>query len=222
MPSQMFMILTVPIHGGNFRPKRSTLSLEQTATWSLHNSFKSWTLYNLTTAEVSLLVQTLSETELKLLKVSQKNETNWKSLNSKDYPQFFEKKNVEKYKRSENYPALETRNDTVSETNYFVIKPNKVVQPRLHKRHEVVVSCVLVGANNQEFTAETIDLSEGGLFFKETIPNWIAGYFLVTVKSEFQLMCSLVEDQKEKKRVQIVSEESDFNFIQYKNWLNKI
>jgi hypothetical protein len=198
------------------------LSLEQAATWSLHNSYKSWTLYNLTSAEVTLLLQSLSETELKLLKVSRKNETNWKSLNSNEYPQFFEKKNLEKYQSSENYPALETRNDTVSQTNYFIIKPNKVVQPRLHKRHDVVVSCVLIGANNQKFEAETINLSEGGLFFKETIPSWIAGYFLVIINAKFQLMCSLVEDQKEKKRVQIVSEESDFHFIQYKNWLEKL
>jgi hypothetical protein len=216
------MILTVTIHGGNFRPKGSILGLEQADTWSLHNSYKSWTLYNLTSAEVSLLVQSLSETELRLLKVSQKNDTNWKSLNSNEYPQFFEKKNVEKYKSSENYPTLETRNDTVSETNYFVIKPNKIVQPRLHKRHDLVVSCVLISANNQKFEAETIDLSEGGLYFKETIPNWIAGYFLVIINSQFQLMCSLVEDQKEKKRVQIVSEESDFHFIQYKNWLEQL
>ncbi len=198
------------------------MSLEQAATWSLHNSYKSWTLYNLTSAEVTLLLQSLSETELKLLKVSRKNETNWKSLNSNEYPQFFEKKNLEKYQSSENYPALETRNDTVSQTNYFIIKPNKVVQPRLHKRHDVVVSCVLIGANNQKFEAETINLSEGGLFFKETIPSWIAGYFLVIINAKFQLMCSLVEDQKEKKRVQIVSEESDFHFIQYKNWLEKL
>ncbi|MEQ1723186.1 MAG: PilZ domain-containing protein [Pseudobdellovibrio sp.] len=216
------MILTVTKHGGNFEAKRSNLSSEQSAIWSLHNSLKSWTLYNLTEEQVALLVQSLSDTELKLIKVSQKNDKNWKSLAHAEYPQFFEKQNVEQYYASENYPSLEIRNETVSETNYFVIKPNRVVQPRMHKRYEVAVSCILVGSSNQEFTAETIDLSEGGLYFKETIPSWIAGYFLVIVKSKFQLMCSLVEDQKEKKRVQIVSEESDFNFIQYKNWLNQL
>ena len=38
-------------------------------------------------------------------------------------------------------------------------------------------------------------------------------------RKSVRLMCSLVEDQKEKKRVQIVSEEQDPQFLIYKEWL---
>ena len=164
----------------------------------------------------------MSPSELKLIKVCPKNEKIWESLDRTKHSQFFKSEETKLFLNANHYPPVDIRSDSVSETGYFVIKPNKVVQPRLHKRHEIAVNCVLVGANDQEFVTETMDLSEGGLFFKDTIPSWVAGYFLVTVKSQFQLMCSLVEDQKEKKRVQIVSEESDFNFIQYKNWLSQL
>ena len=67
-----------------------------------------------------------------------------------------------------------------------------------------------------------MDLSEGGLYFKDTLPDWVAGYFLVGVQSPttiYQLMCSVVEDQKERRRVQIVSEEQDAHYLAYKEWL---
>lgn len=191
-------------------------------TWALHNALKSWTLYNLSEAQISMLILTLSPSELKLIKICPKNEKSWESLDRTKHAQFFKAEEANNFLNANYYPPVDIRSDSVSETGYFVIKPSKVVHPRLHKRYEMSVKCVLVGANDQEFNTETIDLSEGGLFFKDTIPSWVAGYFLVIVKSQFQLMCSLVEDQKEKKRVQIVSEESDFNFIQYKNWLSQL
>lgn len=192
------------------------------STWALHNALKSWTLYNLSATQISILILPMTPSELKLAHVCSKNGKNWETLDRSKYPQFFKSEVTKNLLDANYYPPVDIRSDSVSEAGYFVIKPNKVVQPRLHKRYEVSVNCVLVGVNNQEFSTETIDLSEGGLYFKDIIPTWVAGYFLVTVKSQFQLMCSLVEDQKEKKRVQIVSEESDFNFIQYKNWLKQL
>lgn len=202
--------------------KRGLILSSEESVWALHNSLKSWTLYNLSEAQISILVMTMTPAELKLVRICSKNGKAWESLDRTKYPQFFKTEETKIFLNANYYPLLDIRADSVTDTGYFVIQPNKVVQPRLHKRHEVAVNCVLVGANNEEFSTETIDLSEGGLYFKDTIPNWIAGYFLVTVKNQFQLMCSLVEDQKEKKRVQIVSEESDFNFIQYKNWLSQL
>lgn len=190
--------------------------------WALHNPLKPWTLYNLGESELRLLVLSLSDSELKLVKICKKGETSWKLLDLAAHGDLFGKNGVGSYQNPVDYPAIEVREGSVVDRQYFIIKPSKALHPRLHTRYEIAVSCVLASGGNKEFTTETIDLSEGGFYFKDVIPNWIAGYFLVIVQSKYQLMCSLVEDQKERKRVQIVSEESDFHFLQYKNWLETL
>lgn len=187
------------------------------STWALHNALKSWTLYNLSEPELRLLLLGFSENELKLAKICKRDDSDWQRIDKTVHAALLTRQGIEPYFRSEGYPSANMKSESVVDTEYFVIKPSRVMQPRLHKRHDVVVPCTLVG--NKEFQTETIDLSEGGLYFRDVIPSWIAGYFLVVVNSRFQLMCSLVEDQKEKKRVQIVSEDSDANFMQYKEWL---
>jgi hypothetical protein len=188
--------------------------------WALHNSLKGWTLYSLTDSDVMVILLTMSENEIKLARISRSGSQEWASLNKNAYANFFSEEFRKSHEISEDFPVLDARNDVANDTAYFIIKPAKVVHPRLHERHEVVANCTLVGSNNKTFTTETIDLSEGGLYFKEVIPSWVAGYFLVIVNEKYQLMCSLVEDQKEKKRVQIVSEESDAHFMKYKDWIN--
>lgn len=213
--------MTVTLHGGNFKREVALNLSESSLIWALHNPLKGWTLYNLSEKELILLLKTFSETELRLAKVCDKNENLWKTLDRTLHAAVFPEKTPTGI-NSENagFPEMVSNSDTsVTDTGYFIIKPSRVQHPRLHVRHDINVPCVLIG-NNKQFHTESVDLSEGGLHFKDSIPPWIAGYFLVVVKSNYQLMCSLVEDQKEKKRVQIVSEESDFHFIQYKNWLD--
>lgn len=176
-------------------------------------------MYNLSEKDLRLVIFTLTENERRLTKICKKSESQWQTLDSKIHSAFFSGQDPS-LQNSNGYPEVALNTDSVADTGYFIIKPSRVLHPRLHERHEISVPCVLIGSNNKEFHTESIDLSEGGLHFKDSIPAWVAGYFLVVVKSNYQLMCSLVEDQKEKKRVQIVSEESDFHFIQYKNWLS--
>ena len=190
------------------------------STWALHNSLKSWTLYNLSEAELRLLLLGFSENELKLAKICKRGDGDWQRVDKTAHGALLTRQGLETYFRAEGYPSANMKAESVIDTEYFVIKPNRVMQPRLHKRYEVIVPCTLVG--NKEFQTETVDLSEGGLYFRDVIPSWIAGYFLVVVNSRYQLMCSLVEDQKEKKRVQIVSEDSDPHFMHYKEWLKTL
>ena len=194
-------------------------SLDKNSLWALHNPIKSWMLYNLTEAEIRLLVLTFSVNDLRAIRICKKNENKWQALSQLKGPDFFLKAPTDYYFKRETYPELEIAENTEADKEFFVIKPNKTQHPRLHTRHEIAAACVLVGSQNKEFATTTLDLSEGGFYFRDIIPSWVAGYFLVVVNEKFQLMCSLVEDQKERKRVQIVSEESDLNFIQYKNWL---
>lgn len=190
--------------------------------WALNNFLRSWSLYNLTEQEMRFLLQTLSEAELRLARICQKNEKTWHSIDKKNRHAFLFEHIEADYNNSEGYPnENDIRQDSITEADYFVIRPSKILRQRLHKRFDVSRPCRILNSN-QEFVTETKDVSEGGLSFRDLIPNWVAGYFLVVIDNKFQLMCSLVEDQKEKKRVQIVSEESDINYSLYKKWLSSL
>ncbi len=188
--------------------------------WALHNTLKGWTLYDLSDREVQLIIKSMSINEMKLTQICRAGDSSWKILTESAHPNLFEKIKF----KTENYPAVDSQlAASGADTEYFVVRPKKVIFPRLHNRYEIEVPCVIYSTTRQ-FHSTTFDLSEGGLFFKDTIPDWVAGYFIVGVHSPdgiIQLMCSLVEDQKEKKRVQIVSEESDPQYLIYKDWLSR-
>lgn len=191
--------------------------------WAVHNPIKSWMLYNLTESELRLLILSLSVNELRSLRICKKNDKEWVVIQKDKHPDLFDKKRTDSYFIADGYASIdEVQENTGSDKEFFVIEPKKIQHPRLHQRFEVHVKCVIVGGDGKEFSTESIDISEGGFYFNETIPSWVAGYFLVVVDDRFQLMCSMVEDQKEKRRVQIVSEETDYNFVQYKNWLSTL
>lgn len=185
--------------------------------WAIHNSLKGWTLHGLNEREMQILVKTMSVNEIKLTQICRQGEANWATLNEQNYPQLFHWKDAS----PQGFPAIEIKAKDIGDTEYFVVRPKRAIQPRLHQRYEVEVNCIINSATKQ-FATTTVDLSEGGLHFKETVPDWVAGYFLVGVQAPttiYQLMCSMVEDQKERRRVQIVSEEQDAHYLAYKEWL---
>jgi len=184
--------------------------------WGIHNSLKGWTLHGLNDREMQLIIKTMSINEVKLTQVCRLGDAKWSPLSEKSYPELFKMTSD-----IVGFPPLETRGKETNDTEFFIVRPKRTIQPRLHQRYEVEVPCQITSTNKQ-FNATTIDLSEGGLYFKETIPDWVAGYFLVGVQGQsavYRLMCSMVEDQKERKRVQIVSEEQDAHYLAYKEWL---
>lgn len=189
--------------------------------WALHNSLKGWTLYSLTDREVQLLINTLSSNEIKLVKVSQQGGKEWHKISREEFPELYAP--VGKFE--EGYPALNSDASVeTTDTGYFVVKTKKVMHPRLHDRIEKQFKATVLGQTNN-FDTTTIDLSEGGIQFNDIIPGWVSGYFIVRINDGdqvYQVMCSLVEDQKEKKRVQVMSEESDPQFLKFRNWLDSL
>jgi hypothetical protein len=185
--------------------------------WALHNALKSWTLFDLSESEVKLLLLTFSENELKLTKICQKGDSKWDGVLSSANSHFLSLDNRAKYSDGAGYPNSDMGGNDSVDTEF--LKTTKVQHPRVHNRYEVSVPCQVNGVSNRVFDAHTQDLSEGGISFNETLPDWVAGYFLVIVDNRFNLLCSVVEDQKERTRIQISSQESDPQYLAYKEWL---
>lgn len=190
--------------------------------WAMHNSLKGWTLYSLTEREVQLLINTMSSNEVKLVKICKQHGAQWEKLSREQFPELYAP--VGKFE--DGYPALglEATDSGSQDADYFVVKAKKVMHPRLHERIEKQFEATILG-QTQNFATTTIDLSEGGIQFNDIIPAWVSGYFIVRVADQdthYSVMCSLVEDQKEKKRVQVMSEESDPQYMRYKQWLDRL
>ncbi|MGZ3724843.1 MAG: PilZ domain-containing protein [Pseudobdellovibrio sp.] len=191
--------------------------------WALYNALKFWTLYNLTETEVKLLLLTFSDHELKLAKVCRHGDSNWDFvLAGANAALLLSEEDKNKYLEHDGYPHVELKGESVTDTAFYRMKGKRILQPRLHNRYEKRIPCVINIADDKVFKTETIDLSEGGLYFKDLIPEWIAGYFIVSVNDEFNLLCSIVEDQKEKTRVQIVAADTDAQYVHYKQWLQTL
>lgn len=187
--------------------------------WAIYNSIKGWTFYNLSQEELNLLIGTLSPNERRLTFVSQENSEKWIPLAETNCGDL-----NERYKKGAHYPKTEIAVNAEHDTDFFIFKPQKRAYARLHDRYEVKYKAVIEG-HNQQFDSYTVNISEGGIYFLAEIPDWVSGYFIVKIYSEnqdYQLICSLVEDQKVRHRVQIMSEENDPNYLRYKDWLKTL
>ena len=189
--------------------------------WALHNSIKNWTLYDLTEREAQIILNTLSTNELKLIYICQIESTEWIRFDSAIHQKLVNP-NVTKQGR---FPPVNIDLQVGEmDSDFFVIQPRKVLTPRLHGRYTVDLP-LTIESSGKSFSSSTIDISEGGFYIKDFIPDWVAGYFLVKViafKHTFQIMCSIVENQKSRHRIQIVSEDSDPNYQMYRNWLKSV
>lgn len=182
---------------------------------------KGWSLYDLTDREAQLLINAMSPNEVRLTQICNDQKRVWELLTKENFPTLFANTGLDR----KNYPELNHKgSDPDVDTDYFVIKRQKVFYERTHVRVEVPLKAVIDG-HNQKFETTTIDLSEGGVYFNDVIPDWVAGYFILRIYNEgqaYQVMCSIVEDQKDKKRVQIVSGESDPQFQHYSHLLMRL
>lgn len=190
--------------------------------WALYNLLKGWTLTDLTEREVRLLIASMSANEIRLTKIAKQNQPSWDSLTDTQYAFLLEKPEMP----MAGYPTtqhLKDPRDSDTGSGYFIIQAKKKILPRLHQRYDLHIESSILSAN-KNFETKTQDISEGGIQFEDIVPDWVAGYFVVvlhTGEGDFQVMCSLVEDQKEKRRVQIVSEDSDPQYCLFKEWLVK-
>ncbi len=193
--------------------------------WAIHNSIKNWTFYNLSEHEVHLIVQTLTSNERRMTFLARQSDihtsSEWIKLEENIFPKFYQAVAQD----SASFEIYQNKSlEKSDEADCFVIRPSRKHQLRIHDRKEIPIQVIIEG-QGQQFKSETIDVSEGGLYLKEIIPDWLSGYFIVKMTMNsltYQLVCSLVEDQKIRQRIQIVSEENDRHYLDYKKWLNSI
>ena len=192
--------------------------------WALYNPLKNWTLFGLSENELRLILLTLTDNEMKLAQFCKKGDSKWTDVRGAQLTELMDPDHRLNYSDSEGFPAATSQGGFETDTDILKTKQDEKIQyPRLHHRKEIAIPCKIANAvGSKEFVTQTVDLSEGGLKFKNTIPDWIAGYFIVLVDSKFELMCSIVEDQREKTRVQIVSQENDPQFLHYREWLQTL
>ncbi len=189
--------------------------------WALNNALKGWTLYGLNEREVQLIFNSLSASELRLISVCHLTEKKWIPFDPSTHAIFIS----DTAKTKNHFPEPVTQLlEHDADASYFIVKPKKTILPRLHHRIDLEIDASIEG-QNKKFDSQTVDLSEGGIYFKDVIPDWVSGYFIVTISYKninYQIMCALVEDQKVKHRVQVMSEENDLHYINYKNLLDQL
>lgn len=189
--------------------------------WAFHNSLKGWTLYDLTLEQAQVLMNSLTPNEKRLLKVNEVTSQKWVTFNSEIHKVLVSSRGQVSSHFSSPVDSGHTQS---ADTDFFIVKAKKVIYPRLHERFNVEADAA-IELGQKQFKTTTVDISEGGLYFKDVLPDWVSGYFIVTLtyhERNYQVMCSMVEDQKLRHRVQIVSEESDSHYLRFKSFLDSL
>lgn len=192
----------------------------RTTAWTLHNPLKGWTLQGLSLEESQIVVGTLTTAEQNVVIVWNKNWTDWHMLNSETCEVLFTEF-VAKGPVPPDIPAqlLEDR-DEITEVRPVLAAKRKDID-RKHIRYIAKVPCeVIVGEH--VFNTNTSDVSVGGICFEEVLPDWVAGYFTVVIKTDqpIEVICVMVEDQKKDKfRAEIVEGSQPESSARYSAWL---
>lgn len=191
------------------------------SSWILRNSLRGWTLGGLTAREARLVIATLSSAERILLHVMREGKPEWFRLSSAfSAPLLLD---LKEFPVPVNLPEVPEDHEPESTR---VQLAGKIKEFRDRKFDRLFVNVpVEVIASGHSFQTTTEDLSEGGLRVRDLLPDWIAGYFIVMLRiqsEEIELYCSMVEDQKKDRfRVEVVSQESDPQYIKYCAWVKQ-
>jgi len=189
--------------------------------WALHNPLKSWTLAGLSLRECQLLVASMTDAEMKVCWAYHQKWSDWKPLTANECHALFKHKDPHFV-----HPALP---QMVQEDDHEItqVQPSTLTKPqepiyRKFSRYNARIAVEIVVRKNS-FSTHTLDLSEGGFYFEDPLPDWVAGYFTVILKipnEKFEFTCVLAEDQKKEKfRTEIAPTTTEEAVQYFKNWL---
>lgn len=187
--------------------------------WSLHNPVKSWTLHQLSVREARLLIATLSPVEKSATLAWRQGDPIWIHLHHPLAMDIVKPEPATIVKA----PAIPVQEPTEEEITHVRMEKSNRQWVREHQRIKAEIPGeVLLGT--QRFRATTENLSEGGIKFKERLPDWVAGYFTVILnrpEGSLEVTCMLVEDQKDDKtRVAVVDTNDEESHLPiYRAWV---
>lgn len=183
--------------------------------WSLCCDFHDWVVHDLSLSEARAILETLRDSEKSTLVVWRTGWPNWRNLRDPDCSPLLNTRTVKI-----SAPPLPKSEDFDPEiTAVRSLKPVNPFASRKHSRFEAKFPVTIVSGSN-EFKTETLDLSEGGLRVRDTLPDWVAGYCSAILEIEngrtLEVMCSLAEDQKQgKSRLEIVASDRAAEFVEW-------
>lgn len=194
--------------------------------WALHNPLRGWILEGLSRRELDLILATLTTAEAALTIVWHPGWTSWERINSENF--LNEKTTTDvAFKMTPVPPTIPSQFVSESEHEITEVRPvqkvEKQVLPRLHIRYIAEADCdIIVGSHI--FKTKTVDVSRGGLCFKDTLPDWVTGYFNVLIHANppFELTCAMVEDQRrERIRAEVVDGMNRESLLKLEKWITE-
>jgi hypothetical protein len=193
--------------------------------WALHNPLKSWTLAGLSLRECQLLVASMSDAEMKVSWAHHKGWPDWRPLGEAECHCLFAYKDSDQGQLP-TIPDInrdDERDHDITQVHSSIAAPKFTPIVRKHLRYDARIPVdVLVGVHT--FTTHTADLSEGGFYLEDPLPEWVAGYFTISLKTpgeKFEFTCILAEDQKKEKfRIEIAPTTSEKVLKPFKLWLD--
>jgi hypothetical protein len=183
--------------------------------WAIHCDYHSWTVQDLSKDQAIAVLDTLKDTQKSSVMVWRTGWAGWRNLRDPECSDLMQPREVKvqapPVPTDENFDPEITAVRSVAAQNPFMTRKGV--------RFDVEYPVVVV-SSNQEFKTQSLDLSEGGLRVKDTLPDWVAGYCSVILHVEngrkIELMCSLAEDQKHSKtRFEIVPSEKQSEFLDW-------
>lgn len=181
--------------------------------WTLHNPLKGWTRQGLSLREAQLLVSTLTTAEHAVTMVWCEEWPAWQELMAPEAEVLFA--DIEE-DGAEPPPLPAPKSEEESDREITEVRPvqstrRSHIAARKFERLEIAIPCELI-VGVHVFATHTKDISLGGFCFEDALPEWVAGYFTVSLKTTdpLEFTCILVEDQKRTKlRATIVSEHQE-------------
>jgi len=191
--------------------------------WAIHNPLKSWTLAGLSLRECQLLVASMTDADVKVSWAYRESWTDWKPLSDPECHDLFGFKDSAHGVLPALPQIIQEEDHEITEVRVMVVGSQKreLVERKFIRYAAKVPVEIVVGANS--FSTQTCDLSEGGFYFEDKLPDWVAGYFTVvlnTPEKMFEFTCFLAEDQKKDKfRAEVAPTTAEQVINEFREWL---
>lgn len=184
--------------------------------WSINCGYHNWTAHDLNKNEAGVLLETLRDSEKASVLVWRTGWTHWRNIRDPEAAPLLHAREIQV--SAPVLPELEDFDPEITAVRPLIEKPANFLS-RKHIRFDASYPVTVV-SGTQDFSTETLDLSEGGLCLKDAVPDWVAGYCSVIITVEdgrtIEVMCSVAEDQAHAKtRLEMAPSEKQSEYLSW-------